>query len=80
MTPNGLISGIDAIREFFRNSIKNHLPPDSTITYHEVSANGKLGYTRWEAKSRYVTYLMASDTFVVEDGKIIMQTFVGYTG
>lgn len=79
MTPKGVISGLEAIREFFRDSITNHLPPESIITYLEVSAQGKLAYTRWVATSPYVTYLMASDTFVIEEGKIIMQSFVGYT-
>lgn len=80
ITPGGIIKGIDAIRDFFAENIRNHLPPESIIKYHEVTACGKLGYTRWEAKSPYVTYLLGSDTFVVEDGKIIMQSFVGYTG
>lgn len=80
VTPIGKIAGLPAIREFFAASIKDHLPPESEITYHEVSAHGKLGYTRWEARSPYVTYLLGSDTFVIEDGKIIMQSFVGYTG
>jgi hypothetical protein len=80
MTPGGLVSGLKAIREFFDANIKGHLPPETKMKYHTVTSNGKLGYTRWEATSPYVTYLMGSDTFIVENGKIVMQSFCGYTG
>ena len=80
VTPGGTVEGIEAIRAFFQDSIQNHLPPESRITYHQVCAAGRLGYTRWNAESPYVTYLLGSDTFIVENGKITMQSFVGYTG
>ncbi len=44
MTPGGPVEGLAAIREFFRQSIESHLPPETEMTYHMVTAHGKLGY------------------------------------
>ena len=70
---SGGITGLPAIRRFFEDFLRN-IPPGFweafKIQRQEVYAD--MAYLVWEAKP-FVT--MATDTLLVRDGKIQIQTF-----
>ena len=73
----GVVNGMDAIRAFFKNSIENVLPPDTAQSFSVRHVNGALAYIIWEAESQFCRIPFGTDTFVVKDGHIVMQSFAG---
>lgn len=74
---NGVVKGLDALRDFFKDSIENCLPPDTDQTFEVRRTDGKLAYVVWRAESQFFHVPFGTDTFVVENGHIVMQTFAG---
>lgn len=74
---NGIVIGKDALKEFFRDSIENCLPPDTKQTIEVKRIHGELAYIVWKAESKYYHVPFGTDTFVIRGGKIIMQSFAG---
>jgi hypothetical protein len=76
IVPNATLRGLSEIRRFFADFIGG-LPTGflESFKMHRKELAGDLGYIVWEA-SPWVS--LASDTFVVRDGKIMMQTFAAY--
>ena len=73
----GPVVGIDAIRAFFADSIKNCLPPETTYETLQCYVHGEMAYITWTADSPYYAVPYGTDTFFVQDGKIVRQTFAG---
>ena len=73
VTPNGQLAGLTAIRGFFSQFIANS-PPELlkaiTLTHQEVT--GEIAYIIWKAEP-FIAF--ASDTFLIRDDTIIVQTF-----
>lgn len=74
---NGTVKGLDALRSFFKDSIENCLPPDADQTVAVKRTDGKLAYIVWHAESRFYHVPFGTDTFVIENGHIVLQTFAG---
>ena len=72
-SPNGLIHGLAAIRAAFEGFVKNS-PPEFLQSFKIVrqDIDENIGYIIWAAKP-FIT--MATDTFVIRDGKIAVQTY-----
>ncbi len=72
-SPNGLIRGLAAIRAAFEGFVKNS-PPELLQSFKIVrqDINENIGYIIWEA-TPFIK--MATDTFVIRDGKIAVQTY-----
>ena len=72
-TPDGLLRGLDPIRAFF-DTFLNTAPPEllQAMTLIRQDVHGDVAYIVWKAEP-YIP--LATDTFVVRDGKIIVQTF-----
>jgi hypothetical protein len=73
---NGTVTGLAGIRQFFENFLNDVRPgfwEAFTIQRQEVCAD--VAYLVWEARP-FVT--MATDTLVVRDGKIHVQTFTAF--
>ena len=74
-TPNGPLRGLAGIKQFFTEfyaSIPPTFIPDFKILRQDIS--GDVAYIVW----RSGTFLQGTDTFVVRDGKISVQTFAAY--
>jgi len=71
-TPNGVIRGLDELRTFFEGFIKNS-PPElfEALKFLRQDIEGEVAYTIWKAEP-YIK--MATDTFVVREGKILVHT------
>lgn len=77
ITPDRTYRGLDEIRENFVNAYMA-LPKDSTaVTVLKNMAVKDVGYIIWEADAPKFDFKNCSDSFIVHDGKIIRQTFMG---
>jgi len=72
-TPDGPLVGTDPIRAFFDGFLRNS-PPELfrafTLVRQDIQAD--VAYIMWKAEP-FIP--LATDTFVVRDGKIAVQTF-----
>ena len=76
-TPDGPLRGADAIRPFFQAMIAEFAKPDSTFTMKQRFVEGDYAYILWTAETADNVYQLGTDTFVVQDGKIVTQSFAG---
>ena len=76
-TPSGPLKGHEPIREFFRRLIQEFGQPGTTFSMQLQSIDGNFAYALWSAETADNVYEMATDTHVVQDGKIVAQSFAG---
>src|SRR5512141_407418 len=76
-TPDGPLQGVDAIRPLFQAMIAEFGKPGATFSMKQQSVEGEYAYILWTAETADNVYEMATDTFVVRDGKIVAQSFTG---
>jgi len=73
VTPKGQLAGLAAIRSFFAQFIASS-PPELlkaiTLTHQEIT--GEIAYIVWKAEP-FIPF--ASDTFLIRDDTIVVQTF-----
>ena len=72
-TPNGPLQGLEPIRAFFDEFLRTS-PPEliRAMTLVRQDIHGDVAYIIWKAEP-YIP--LATDTFVVRDGKIVAQSF-----
>jgi ketosteroid isomerase-like protein len=75
---NGVFKGLNAIQAFFDSTIKN-TPPGmvEAFTMIRQDIEGEVAYILWKAEP-FVP--LGTDTFVVRNGKIMVQTFAVFSG
>ena len=76
-TPAGPLEGADAIKSFFEGLIAEFRKPESSFDMKVLSAVGDYAYITWAADTADNVYELGTDTFVVRDGKIVVQSFAG---
>jgi ketosteroid isomerase-like protein len=74
-TPDGPLEGIDAIRPVFEGLVTEFAKPGSSFTLKHQSVKGDYAYILWTAETADNRYDLVTDTFVVQEGKIIVQSF-----
>jgi ketosteroid isomerase-like protein len=74
-TPEGPLEGVDAIRPLFERLLAEFAKPGSSFTLRLQSIKGDYAYILWTAETAHNSYDLATDTFVVKDGKIVAQSF-----
>ena len=72
--PNAIIKGLEEIKDFFLNITTEILPPGCDFVLLEKVVEDNIGYLVWHAESDYYKIPFASDTFVFEEEKILVQT------
>jgi ketosteroid isomerase-like protein len=75
LTPEGALRGIPAIREFFTRVYAEFGQPGTSATVRQLLVEGDCAFIYWDAETPDHTYESASDTFLIRDGKIAVQTF-----
>ena len=76
-TPEGPIKGVHAIKAFFQRLLAEFGKPGATFSLKHRSVEGDYGYILWTAETADNVYELGTDTFVVRDGRIVIQSFAG---
>lgn len=77
ITPDRTFSGLAEIRENFIAAFKA-LPKDgTTMTLTKTEVSKDVGYMVWTAITPTLEFKYATDTFIIQGGKIIRQTYAG---
>jgi ketosteroid isomerase-like protein len=76
-TPQGPLRGVDAIRPLFQAMLSEFGKPGATFSLKHLSVDGEHAYILWTAETADNVYELGTDTFVVRDGRIAVQSFAG---
>ena len=76
-TSDGPLKGADAMRPLFQTLIAEFGKPSAAFSMKQQSVEGDYAYILWTAQTADNVYELATDTFVVRDGKIVAQSFTG---
>jgi ketosteroid isomerase-like protein len=76
-TPDGPLRGPDEMRPLFQALIAEFGKPGAAFTLKRQTIDGDYAYILWTAETADNVYEVATDTFVVRDGKIAAQSFTG---
>ena len=77
ITQDATFTGLEEIRVFFAGLIMHFPRQMSNLVLDKLVANNDLVYVVWHAKTTSLEVPVGSDTFIIKDGKIYQQTFVG---
>lgn len=77
ITPVATYTGPDEIRSFFVDLMLHFPKQKSGFELDKLIANDGLVYIVWHAKTPSLDVTLASDTFIIKEGKIHQQTFAG---
>ena len=76
-TPSGPLRGEDAIRPMFQAMITEFGKPGAAFNLKLQFIEADYAYILWTAETADNVYELGTDTFVVQDGKIVAQSFTG---
>ena len=65
------------MRPLFQAMIAEFKKPGAAFRMKQQAVEGDYAYILWSAETADNVYEMATDTFVVRDGKIVAQSFTG---
>jgi len=74
-TANGPLNGVQAIRPLFETLIAEFKQPGTSFNMKQYFVEGDHGYILWNAETANNVYEMATDTFVVRNGRIVAQSY-----
>ncbi len=73
-TPDGEFVGLQAIASFFSYAFTLFPKGNTTLDLKKITANDTKVYIIWTADSAVVTVPFATDSFEMQDGKIMWQS------
>src|ERR1700720_3490675 len=76
-TPDGLLRGPEAIRRFFVRLFEEFAKPGMSFEMLRQEVDGDTAYIVWKAETADNRFELGTDTFIVQNGKIVTQTFGG---
>ena len=76
-TPDGPLKGADALGSFFKGLFVEFGKPGASFTMRQQSVEGDYAYILWSAETADNVYDVATDTYVIREGKIVAQSFAG---
>lgn len=78
ITPTGSFSGLAAIRKNLEGALKMFPKEITTSKVVNTTIKNDVAYIIWSAKTPQFELSFATDTFVIQNGKIVRQTFAGH--
>ncbi|MDC0738324.1 nuclear transport factor 2 family protein [Cognatishimia sp. SS12] len=72
--PNAIFRGLDEIEGFFGAIFQEFAQDGSSFELTEKRVEGNVVYISWRAETPDNSYVYATDTFVIENDKIVTQT------
>ena len=76
-TRDGPLEGVNAIRPLFEGLLAEFAKPGASFELKHQAIEGDYAYILWAAETADNVYELGTDTFVVRDGKIVVQSFAG---
>lgn len=73
--PEGALRGPTAIKVFFERMFAEFAKPGASVAGKQRLIEGEYAYLVWSAETADNSYELGSDTFVIQDGSIRLQTF-----
>src|SRR5687768_2704085 len=73
--PTGVLKGPGAMKPVFQALFSEFAKPGALFAMHQQYVDGDYAYILWSAETADNVYEAATDTFVVQDGKIVAQSF-----
>ena len=73
--PGRSLKGPNAIKSFFHALLAEFAKPGATFSLGQQCVDGDYAYILWSAETADNSYEAATDTFVVQNGKIVAQSF-----
>ena len=77
LTANGPVKGQAALRPVFEAFFAEFAKPGASFEMKQRLIEGEVAYIVWVAETADNVYELATDTFLVRDGKIAVQSFTG---
>ena len=77
VTADATYTGRQVIRGFFAELVPLFPKAKSRLDLDRMVVDGEMAFIVWHATTPAVTVTLGTDTFVLKDGKIHRQTFVG---
>ncbi len=77
VSPDSTYKGLQQIEAFFASILPSFPSEETTSEIDRMVIDNELAYVVWHAKSPTVEVPFGTDTFIIEDGKIKLQTFAG---
>jgi ketosteroid isomerase-like protein len=74
-TPDGLLRGPEAIRQFFTGLFAEFAKPGLSLEMLKQEVCDDTAYIVWKAETADNRFEVGTDTFIVRNGKIVTQTF-----
>lgn len=78
-TQDGALRGPDAIRPLFEALLEEFGKPGASFALKHRFVDGDHAYIVWTAETADRAYELGTDTFVVRDGRIAVQSFAAST-
>ena len=75
LIPEGAIKGREALRGFFTAAFAEFGQPGTTFAMKTMLVSGDYAFIVWDAETVNTRFEFATDTFVVRDGRIALQTY-----
>jgi ketosteroid isomerase-like protein len=75
IVPTGVLRGVHEITPFFQSLIAEFAKPGAAFELQQQVFEGDVAYISWVAETTDNTYELGTDTFLVQHGKIAIQTF-----
>ncbi len=76
-TPNGPLRGVDEIRPLFQAMIAEFAKPGAAFHLKQQFIEDNHAYILWTAETADNVYELGTDTFLVRDGQIVVQSYTG---
>ena len=77
ITRDAIYTGPEEIRPFFVELVKHFPKEKSTFNLDKFVVQDGLAFIVWHGQTPSLVVALGTDTFVLKDGKILQQTFVG---
>ena len=75
LTADGAVRGLPAIRGYFAEAFAEFGRAGTTFAMRMVLVEGDCAFIVWDAETVDTRFESASDTFLVRDGRIVVQTY-----
>jgi ketosteroid isomerase-like protein len=73
--PGRTLKSRGAIKSFFKALLVEFAKPGASFSMLQQSFDGDFAYILWSAETADNSYELATDTFIVRDGRIVAQSF-----